>query len=659
MGDLHECAGSGSTCLYLYGVEGNLPSDKFICLDVMTWIISYGRFLTACFLLLLAWGFPLKGKGQIPGFCFAHVSDTHVGGVTGAEDLQRTVDDINSRTEVDFVVITGDVTEFGSEAELLEAKRLLSRLNKPWYVVPGNHDSKWSESGGNDFIRIFGRETFAFEHHGILFVGTASGPTMRMAPGQVPREQLVFLDSLFSELSDREQPVVFINHYPLDESLANSQDVRDLLKRVNTQVVLLGHGHSNKQFDFEGIPGIMGRSNLRASHTAGGYNTGFVSGDTLYYREIVPGQPALPGWCAIPVSRQRRWCPETTGHKPPIGKEGNPEQVRVIWEISEPTDIGAGIACSENICVYATSSGHIVARNFRDGSLLWKFRTGGKIYSTPAIRGKKVIGPSTDGKIYCLDLHTGLPLWTVETGKPIVASPVARKGKIFLGSSEGIFRALDLQTGETRWEYDSIRNFVETRPLFYRGNLYFGSWGNAFYALDGHTGRLKWKREKYSNRMLSPAAVWPVAAKGKVFIAAPDRHLTALDARTGAEVWDSDTPTCRESIGISGDGKLVYIKNMTEGNVSAFHTRPRCRKPAWDCQAGLGVEIAPSPISEKGNLIFVPTTSGIICAIDKERRQVAWKYSFSQALINHILPLGNGKILVTSSNGKVACLGYR
>ncbi len=55
-------------------------------------------------------------------FTFAHVTDTHVGGSTGAEDLQRTVADINSLPEVAFVLITGDVTEFGSREELEEAQ---------------------------------------------------------------------------------------------------------------------------------------------------------------------------------------------------------------------------------------------------------------------------------------------------------------------------------------------------------------------------------------------------------------------------------------------------------------------------------------------------------------------------------------------------------
>jgi len=84
-------------------------------------------------------------------FQFALVTDTHVGGATGADDLRRTVEDINNLPAIDFVILSGDVTEFGSDEELRLAKQILDSLDKPLYIVPGNHDSNWSESGANSF----------------------------------------------------------------------------------------------------------------------------------------------------------------------------------------------------------------------------------------------------------------------------------------------------------------------------------------------------------------------------------------------------------------------------------------------------------------------------------------------------------------------------
>lgn len=592
-------------------------------------------------------------------FRFAHITDTHIGGSTATEDLIRTVDDINQQSDIDLVILSGDVTEFGSDDELLEAKTILSKLKRPCYILPGNHDSKWSESGNNSFVRIFGAEGFSFEKNGFLFIGTASGPNMRMAPGLVPREQMVFLDSILGHMKNPDQPIIFVNHYPLDESLSNWYEVVDLLQTGNIRVSLLGHGHSNKLFNFEGIPGIMGRSNLRAKNDVGGYNIATVTSDTLFYAERTPGLKTNPVWCKVPLGKRNFKNDTIKWPRPDFSMNEKYSQVKVKWQFQEKSDIGTGITCSGKMAVFANTKGEMVAINSNSGKTIWRFSTSGKIYSTPAISDNLVVCASTDNMIYCLNLKTGQPEWTFDSKKPIVASPVIDQKTVYIGSSEGIFRAIDLLTGKLIWQFYGVRNFVESKPLVYDGMVYFGSWGNAFYALDQQTGNLLWKREKYTNRMLSPAAVWPVAANGKIFIVAPDRRMTALDAKTGVEIWNSDKYSCRETIGISADGEQVYIKNMNEGHVLAFETASNEQKLIWDCTAELGYEIGPSPIVENDDLIFVPTCNGVIVAISKTTHQVVWKYKLTNALINGVTPVGTDRILITSLDGRVANIQYK
>src|SRR5690554_1917516 len=132
---------------------------KGLCIVASVWLLVFSAFYA-----------------NAQSFRFAHVTDTHVGGSTAADDLRATVSDINTQPDLDFVIISGDITEFGSDDELALAKQLLDSIAIPWYVVPGNHDANWSESGGNSFRRVFGSETFAFKHKGYFFVGTNSGP---------------------------------------------------------------------------------------------------------------------------------------------------------------------------------------------------------------------------------------------------------------------------------------------------------------------------------------------------------------------------------------------------------------------------------------------------------------------------------------------------
>lgn len=79
------------------------------------------------------------------------------------------------RSRVWLVVLTGDITELGTNEELKLAKKILDSLNIPWYIIPGNHDTGWSESGGVMFTTVFGYDKFSFEYNGIRFLGCASG----------------------------------------------------------------------------------------------------------------------------------------------------------------------------------------------------------------------------------------------------------------------------------------------------------------------------------------------------------------------------------------------------------------------------------------------------------------------------------------------------
>src|SRR5262249_9592567 len=95
---------------------------------------------------------------QLTPFRFAFLSDTHIGSPDGKaeEDLRRTVADINQMTDIAFVVITGDITELGTNEEIKRAKEIFSELKVPYYIIPGNHDTGWSESGGDSFGKVFG-----------------------------------------------------------------------------------------------------------------------------------------------------------------------------------------------------------------------------------------------------------------------------------------------------------------------------------------------------------------------------------------------------------------------------------------------------------------------------------------------------------------------
>ena len=98
---------------------------------------------------------------------------------------------------------------------------------------------------------------------------------------------------------------------------------------------------------------------------------------------------------------------------------------------------------------------------------------------------------------------------------------------------------------------------LEATPLAVAGVLYFTGTHAEVYAVDGKTGRQLWKYDpevwKHNPRMLTLnfAANRGVAyADGRVFAAALDGRLFALDAKSGALLWSVQTvpPTSNQFI---------------------------------------------------------------------------------------------------------------
>lgn len=597
--------------------------------------------------------------------CFAVIADTHLnsGIPNTVAELTSIIRDINAQDSIQFVILAGDITEFGSDEEILIAKRVLDLFDKPWYIISGNHDSKWSESGCNTFLETFGYEQFSFTHDNIAFIGTNSGPNMRMAPALIPRESMVWLEDQLQNLPAK-RPVVFINHYPLTEDMSNYRSVIDLLGTKNIQLAICGHYHTNQAFSASGIPSVKCRSSQARGYEGPGYNLVTIRDKKVSFRErvVLPEPDASfthTAWYETSFASDPVVITHDTVPQPVYGESLSHPNLEVIWSILDDSDIGSAAVAdtTQGIVVFANTKGAVKAVNLQDGSLRWTVQTGGKIYSTPAISDDKVYLGSTDKNVYCLDLFDGTVLWTYPTRRSIVASPTVMDNKVFIGGSDSTFRALDATNGNLLWEYTKINGFMESKPYADESQVVTGSWGNQLYSFHPDTGHLQWVwSNRHRGRMYSPAATWPVKAEGKIFFTTPERKCYALDARTGKTLWEAAGG--RESIGLSANGQQVYVKTMFD-SLYAFKTVPRTAISAWRVAGGFDYEIAPSPVTVQDGMVFVPTAQGFLFAYSEQDGSPVWNVRLSDGLINYAQPVGRSRLVVSSMDGYVYLISYK
>ncbi len=606
--------------------------------------------------VLLLLGFTLNAWSQFQPFRFAFISDTHIGSPNGMaeEDLRRTVRDINATPGVAFVVLTGDITELGTNEELTLAKQILDSLNIKWYIIPGNHDTGWSESGGVMFTTVFGYDKFSFEYNGIRFLGCASGPYVRMSDGHIPRDAVNWLDNELAKLGPK-QPLVFLNHYPIDNGLDNWYEITDRLAKYNTWAVLCGHGHANKAMNFEGTPGVMGRSNLRAKAAIGGYNLVDVTGESMTFSERRPGEETLAAWTTVQVNA-RKYDQQKKTIRPDYSINNQYSSIKSVWKFSSDANIISTPAAAGNDVFVGNQNGKFICLSYKTGKEKWSYQTGGSIFSSPAVAGSTVVFGSGDGTIYCLHTKTGKVKWKTVTGAAVLGAPLINGDVVFIGGSDHSFRQLNLQTGKTIWEFKGLDGPVVSTPLLYQDKIIFGAWDRNLYALDAKTGTLVWKWNNGSTiRNYSPAACIPVAHDGVIYVVAPDRYISAIDALTGKTLWRNNDATVRESIGISEDGRWVYGKTMQD-TIVAYATSRENQSAAWKMHVGFGYEHVPSMLMEEKGSVFFGTKNGVIYSIDPAAQKINWVYKIDNSMVNTVRPLGGKRLIASTMDGKVVLL---
>lgn len=589
-------------------------------------------------------------------FRFAFLSDTHIGSPNGGaeEDLRRTVADINQMNDIAFVVITGDITELGTDAEIKLAKEILDGLKVKYYIIPGNHDSGWSESGGVTFGNIFGYDKFNFEYNGIRFLGCASGPFVRMSDGHIPRDAVVWLDKELKK-TDPKQPVIFLNHYPLDNGLDNWYEAIDRLKQHNTLAVLCGHGHSNHALNFEGIPAVMGRSNLRAKAAYGGYNLVDVRTDSMIFSERTPGIATKTAWTALKLESHQYDLSKKYERPSYLVNDSFPS-VHRHWTYAADANVISTPAVTDKLVIFGNSVGRIDAVSVTDGKKQWSYNTGGAIYSSPAVSGNKLVLGSGDGSVYCLTADKGKIIWQYKTKAAVLGCPLIVANTVYIGGSDHHFRALDLQTGKEMWNFDGLDGPVVSTPVLYKNTIVFGAWDRNLYALDATNGKMIWKWNNGSTvRNFSPAACIPVIKDDVVYVVAPDRYLTAIDFPTGKALWRTNESTVRESIGISADGKWVYGKTMND-TIVAFPTGREKPLAAWKLDCGFGYEHVPSMLIEKDGLVFFGTKNGKVYAIDPVAKKRVWTTKIDNSMVNTVNVISSKQLVASTMDGKVSLL---
>jgi outer membrane protein assembly factor BamB len=582
----------------------------------------------------------------------AILSDVHVTpGNANESKLREAVAEINA-TDVDAVMLTGDLSNEGSDEQLLNVKSILDGITHPFYIIPGNHENNWSQSACKTFNDLWGTDRFVFTVDNLVVVGMNCGPFMKMGDGHIKQEDLIWLDSTLNAMVKPGMKVLSVNHYPILDDLDNYRAFVDILKKYPVITHQCGHYHHWRLYETDGINGVM----VRALDMGGG-NYGYtlmnidLDRNWIYvYNKVIGSKPEEMYAYHINLDY---YTPELKQKDYTV-----PASFDIQCVVADNASIFTRVGVDAKNLYFGNSLGCCKAVDKKTGDLRWQYKTDAMLFSRPAVSDKYIVLPTSDKRLIWLDKKSGKAKWQYDAAGPYVADGVVSDGILYQGGFK-TFQAWDVKRHRLLWQFNDINNYCQAAPVVDGGDVIFGAWDTWLRSLNRRTGALQWQWNNGRNvNLYSPGNVVPVVTPERVVIVAPDRFSTAVDRRSGKEIWrEKNDNKVRESLGHSADGKVAYAKTM-DGELVAMSTGERYEL-LWKVDLGFGYEHAPCIVMEHDGYIYCGSRRGMLAVVNAVTRELEFTYPLGSSEVNGFEVDERGDIYCSLIEGTIYRITHR
>ncbi len=328
-----------------------------------------------------------------------------------------------------------------------------------------------------------------------------------------------------------------------------------------------------------------------------------------------------------------------------------------IWRFKTEGAIYSSPAINNGVAYFSSRDKYIYALQSSSGKELWKFRMENDLgeenfwdnyLSSPVIVGQDLFIGSGDGNLYAFNIDAKQLIWKYNTGARIKTTPAVYEGQVIFGTNAGFLICLSKDKGVLQWKFatDGTKNKFEDQnndrtsifcsPSVQDGMVVTGGRDGIIYAVDLSTGKEKWRVDHKGPWILSTAI-----KDGVVFVACgSDAMLQALDLKTGNEKWQFKSRDANfSSITLAGD--MLYFSDFS-GNVHALSRKTGAENWCFP----MGSRAFSAPVVSDG-IVYCSSDNGILYALQGNptsapatvptRKIVYWEPKKTDSAFNYFL----------------------
>ena len=574
----------------------------------------------------------------------ALITDPRIGSENGNEFLSAVIKDINSRKNIESVIVLGNMTASGKYDEFLSAQSILSELKLPFRVIGGPRDIFLSEGRGIEINRLLagGNIYYKSESSDKVYLQTIYG--IDPLKTHIPVETINSISSYKSTYRN----VLIYSYFPLDDKVDNWFKLSNLFTGKN--IIIFSSLSSNIKEFASSIKNFRGIS--LANNKEWAYNIIVENTESIKFY-MVDEKNTVPKLIDTFVKNGSRSASKIDSLQLLVYNQS----IEIKNKLNINRTTFSPLLLSDDKIFIASKDGLIICRDKQD-NIIWQYNTDGIIYSSLLRDKDLIIIITNDGDLFTINTNTGDLVQVIGIGEPITSdirlidleyNKTKTKGIVF-GTAFGNIYCYELYSLEMVWQNYLTEQSIIAKPVVVNNKLIYQDNDENYYCVNTKNGVLIWKwrpKEKSKNVFFKS----DVISNGKsVFVTDDNGKLHSIDLLLGTENWKKKKLFTSGKFFINSNRKILIIHSKKNKIVLINQTNGRVKKEIKlpdEFKSSL-----PTCYNENGNNILLGFDNGFICSINK--KNILNKILFTgTAPIISLLKTGEKEFITNNMDGKV------
>lgn len=511
---------------------------------------------------------------------FAVIADPKIGNKNSESSLRLIVDNINTRSDIDFVIIFGNISSDGSYSKLDAAGNLLEKIKIPVYIAPGLNDISLSANGGLDYLQAVGGDGFSFTYHDEIFISINPFIPYNQYINRINIEELRWIKDFISAAGTNN---LFL-FSPIDpRNIQNRNDFTNLFNQLNYSLIFTVDEERYAKELFENIQLVKlpALADKELSYPIVNLNKDSV----FIFKRLLADKSDL-----LVDMFERRSAEINTTTKKEIKLFSDRVRIRKIIPINETHYAKAYIGDGT---IYTASKNGTIHAFDETGNSKWSYNTGGTMFHS-LVKDKDVLTAIIfESDLITLNANNGDILQIIGLSENISSQPYLidikhngyeTKG-IVVSTVRGDIFCYELYSLELVWSQKSIKGRIISAPLKSRNMIIFCNWNGEVFALNNDSGSLIWRVKLLKENKILKNFSTPIVDERNVYVLYDENLLAAIDLLQGTLRWLNNNLSHQHNFNLTTEGQLLlkgkennlFLVSVSDGKVIKTVSSPTDR----------------------------------------------------------------------------------